>query len=202
MPDLTVEGLCNMALRRINYPVPIGYVYEGTPAARVAVEIYGQTRDSLIRSFDWDFARQSIGLTLLKTAPVGGYGYMNPWTSAYPPLPWIYEYSYPANALMVRSVRPTPVIIPEYDPQPNIFIVADDPSVTPSKVICTNLANAQAVVTAQITDPTQWNASFVESLVDSLATQFQQALAPAADMDKERMEQQMQATGMAVGRRG
>ncbi len=202
MPDLTPEGLCNMALRRIGYPTPIGFIYEGTPAARVAVEIYGQTRDNLLRNADWDFARQAVGLTLLKTAPVGGYGYGQLWTNAYPPPPWVFEYAYPTAALLVRSVRPTPVAMPEWDPQPNIFVVADDASVTPSKVILTNLANAQAVYTGQIVNPTQWNASFIEALVDALATLFQQALAPGAEADKERIGEEAQAVGVAMGRRG
>jgi hypothetical protein len=202
MADLTPEGLCNMALRRIGYGTPIGYLLEGSPAARAAVEVYGQTRDDLLRGSDWDFARQAAGLALLKTAPVGGYGYLNPWTNAYPPPPYRYEYAYPTNALLVRSVRPTPILMPEFDPQPNVFVVADDSSVTPSKVILTNLVNAQAVYTGQIIDPTQWNASFVEAMVDSLATLLQQALGPNPDADKERMEQEAQAIGIAVGRRG
>ncbi len=201
MADLTVEGVCNMALRRISYPTPIGYIFEGSPAARVAVEIYGQTRDDLLRNSDWDFARQATGLTLLKTAPVG-YVYPTVWSSAYPPPPWIFEYAYPPGCLLVRSVRPTPIVMPALDPQPNIFVVADDPTVTPSKVILTNLANAQAVFTGQIIDITQWNASAVEALVTALATLFQASLAPQPEMDKERIGEEAQAVAVAVGRRG
>lgn len=196
------ESIVNQALRRIGYAIPVGYMLEGSPAARVAVEVYSQTRDDLIRSADWDFARQATGLTLLKTAPVGGYGFMNPWTNAYPPPGYIYEYAYPTECLLIRSLRSTPIAMPNYDPQPNTFTIADDPSVTPSKVVLTNLAGAQAVYTGRVTDPTAWNASFTESLVDSLATLFQQALGPSAEADKERIEEQSQAIGMAVGRRG
>ena len=202
MADLTPEGLCNMGLRRISYPTPIGYMYEGSPAARIAIEIYGQTRDNLLRNGDWDFARGAIGLVLLKTAPVGGYGYNNPWTDVYPPPPWIYEYAYPTSALLVRSVRATPIILPVLEPQPNIFVLADDYSVSPTKVILTNLANAQAVYTAQITDPTQMNASFIEALVDALATKFQNALRSDPQLDKERREEEADAAGIANVRRG
>jgi hypothetical protein len=195
------EELCNQALRRIGYAVPIGYMLEGSPAARVAVEVYSQTRDNLMRAADFDFARQAAPLILLKTSPVGGYG-LTPWTNAFPPPPWAYEYAYPTECLLVRSVRPTPVAMPEFDPQPNVFVIADDASVTPSKVILTNLSGAQAVYTGRITDPTVWNTSFTEALIDSLATLFQQALGPNADADKERIEEQAQAVGMAVGRRG
>lgn len=199
---ISPESICNQALRRIGYAIPIGYLMEGSPAARVAVEVYGQTRDNLMRGFDFDFARQATGLTLLKTAPVGGYGFMTPWTNAYPSPGYIFEYAYPPECLLIRSLRPTPVAMPEFDPQPNTFTIANDPSVTPSKVILTNLANAQAVYTGRVTNPEYWNASFTESLVDSLATLFQQALGPSAEADKERIEEQAQSIGMAVGRRG
>lgn len=196
------EQLVNLALRRIGYTPPIGYIFEGSPAARAAVEIYGQTRDELLREADWDFARQSVGLDLLKTAPTGGYGWANPWSNEFPPLPWFYEYSYPAGCLLVRSVRPTPTLLAVFDPQPNVFVVADDPSVTPSKVILTNLAGAVAVYTGRITDPTLWNSSFTEALVAALATRLQAALNPSPEADKERMEQEAQQTAMAAGRPG
>jgi|SRR6202167_2323494 len=196
------EEICNLALRRIAYPYPIGNIYEGSPAARVAVEIYGQTRDELLRSADWDFARQAVGLTLLKTAPVGGYG-ATPWTPTNPPPPWIYEYAYPVGCLLIRSVRPTPAVIPEFDPQPNVFVLGNDASLSvPTKVILTNLPYAQAVFTAQITDPTQWQVSFVEALIAALATRFQLALAPSAEANKEREQEEAQEGAMAVPRRG
>ena len=199
---LSPEHVVNMALRRIGYPIPVGYLLEGSPAARVAVELYGQTRDELMRAADWDFARQSAVLVLLKTSPVGGYGWANPWSSIFPPVPWNFEYAYPTGCLMVRSVRTTPTLLNVYDPQPNIFTLADDPSVTPSKVILSNLANAVAVFTGRITDPAQWNDSFTEALVAALATRLQAALNPEPNADKERMEQEVQAGGMAIARPG
>lgn len=196
------EHIVNMALRRIGYPTPVGYLLEGSPAARVAVELYGQTRDDLMRAGDFDFARQSAVLVLLKTSPVGGYGWANPWSSAFPPVPWNFEYSYPTGCLMVRSVRPTPTLLNVYDPQPNIFTLADDPSVTPSKVILSNLAGAVAVFTGQITDPALWNASFTEALVAALATRLQAALNPEPNAEKERVQEEVQTAGMAIARPG
>lgn len=199
---ISPEDVVNQALRRIGHPTPVGYLLEGTPAARAAVEVYGQTRDNLLRDADWDFARQSALLVQQKTAPVGGYGYANPWTSAFPPVPWLYQYAYPTGCLMVRSVRPTPTLLLSFRPQPNIFVIADDPTVTPSKVILTNLAGAVAVYTGQIIDPTLWNASFTEALIAALATRLQAALNPEPNADKERMEQEAQAGGMAIARPG
>lgn len=198
----SVEDVCNLALRRIAYPTPIGQIFEGSRAARVAVEIYGQTRDDLQRNGEWDFCRQSSALVLLKTAPVQGYGWAAVWTSAYPPVPWIFEYAYPPGCLLIRSVRPTPTIILAYDPQPNLFVVADDPTVSPSKVVLTNLAGALAVFTAQIIDPTAWNSSFTDALVAALATRFQAALNPDANQEKERVQQEMQEGAVADAKPG
>lgn len=163
-----VEDILNQALRRLGNQTPIGNIWEGSRASRAGLELYGQTRDDLLRSKDWPFSQRDATLTLLKTAPPFGYN-GQPWTSASPMLPWIYEYAYPASCIRVRSVRPAPVLMPQFDPAPSNFTIANDPTVNPSKVVLTNLANATAVITAQITDPGQWESMFVEALVDALA---------------------------------
>jgi hypothetical protein len=197
-----VEDILNLALDRIKYPTPIGEIFEGSRAARIGLRIYGQTRDNLLREADWDFAKQEAQLILQKTAPVGGYGWANPWSSNYPPLGWIYQYAYPVGCLKIRSVRPTPTLLLAYDPQPNRFDLYNDPTVTPNKVVVTNLAYAQATITAQVTDTTQWNASFVDALVSALASRFQAALSADPNMDKEKMQTEAQETGIADARPG
>lgn len=202
MATLAIEDICNLALRRIGYPTPIGFVFEGSVAARVAVEIYSQTRDDLLREDDWDFARQAVTLTLLKTAPVGGYVF-TPWTSAYPPPPWTYEYEYPTDCLEMRTVRPLPVLLSEYDPSPNVFIVAHDATITPpGPAILTNLRAAQGVYTASVSDTSQWTTGYTNALIDALATRFQEALAPEDNAVKLRLAEQQQGAAMAATRRG
>lgn len=100
------------------------------------------------------------------------------------------------------SVRPTPTLLLAYDPQPNRFDLYNDPTVTPNKVVVTNLAYAQATITAQVTDTTQWNASFVDALVSALASRFQAALSADPNMDKEKMQTEAQETGIADARPG
>jgi hypothetical protein len=198
----TVEALINQALRRIAYQVPIGTIWEGSPASRVALEVYGQTRDALLNNEDWPFARQAVGLRLLKTAPVGGYSGL-PWSNAYPPPPWIYEYAYPDACITIRSVRPTPIIMPEFDPRPHIFVLANDNSLNPpAKVVLTNLANAQAVITGQITDPLSYEAGFTDALVAALALRLQEALSPDATAIKDRAAEAQTEMVMANERRG
>lgn len=173
---ITPEDVCNQALRRIGYPTPIGTMYEGSPASRVAVDVFAQTRDELLRIRDWDFSRQTVSLGIpLKTAPPGGYTLTTPWSTAYPPLPWIYEYPYPVDCLEVKSLCPQPGIIPEQLPRWVLFEKAND-SATGQPVILTNLSGAFASITGAVYDPAAWtDPGFVEALLTMLATIFQRA---------------------------
>src|SRR5690348_7053651 len=172
------ETVCNAALVRIGWSG--GFVenmYDGTRQANACLAIYGQTRDSILRTFEWGFAEVNTPLTLLKTAPVFGYSLpstTSSWTSSYPMLPWLYEYQYPSNCVKIRSLRPQNPVLYVFDPAPNTFRIADDTTITTSnkKVILTNLANAYAVYTGQVTDPTLWDDGFTDTMVAALASQL------------------------------
>lgn len=169
IPIQSPADVVNAALGRIGSKKRIGSIFEGSDASKAALDIYSQTRDEQLRLFDWGFAERDVALTLQKTAPVAGYG-GNPWTSASPILPWIYQYEYPDDCLKVRSLRVTPVFVLEFDPAPVTFRVANDASFTPAqKVILANVANSICVYTAQVTDPTTWEPSFTESLIAAMA---------------------------------
>lgn len=169
------ETVCNAALTRIGWSGGfIANIFDGSRQSNAALSVYGQTRDNLLRSFEWGFAEVNTPLTLLKTAPVFGYSppsTTSSWTNSYPMLPWIYEYQYPADCVKLRSIRPMNPVLPVFDPAPQTFRIADDNSLTTSntKVILTNLANAYAVYTGQITDPSLWDEGFTEAMVASLA---------------------------------
>lgn len=167
----TVEQLCNEALDRIGYPESIGFIYEGTKQARIALRLYGQTRDDLLREQDWGFAERNVALTLLKTAPTGGYFPPTTWNgTSYPPIPWIYEYQYNSDMIKVRSIKPAPLIIPDFDPQPVTFRIENDNYFsTPKKVILCNVQNAICTYTGQITDMTTWEPSFTEAFITRLS---------------------------------
>lgn len=188
----------NAALDRIGYKKNVGSLYDGSEQAAAALAIYGQTRDDMLRNFDWGFAERDLQLTLLKTAPVLGYSAARPWDSATDPIPpWIYEYEYPDkpggtpnDMLKLRSLRAV-TVIPEYDPQAIVWRIANDNSYTPArKVILTNLENAIAVYTAQVTDPTQWEPGFTEALI----TQLGRRLGPVlVGLDAAKLEAQDEA---------
>lgn len=180
----TPEDVINIALVDIGYKRLIGSVYDGSEASNLALNIYSETRDEMLRAEDWGFAERDLGLTLLKTAPVGGYFPPTTWSNAYPILPWIYEYAYPADMLKLRSLRPSPFFLFDFDPKPVTWRIAND-SALAQKVILTNLAGAIAVYTGQVTNPQLWEPGFIEALSDTLGKRLAPAL---ADLNAEKME--------------
>lgn len=176
------EDVINLTLVRIGHPFRVGSLYEGSPASKKALDIYAETRDELLADLAPDFAARDVTLTLLKTAPVGGYLPTQPWTPAFPPPPWIFEYAYPADCLKVRAVRKSPLLIPEFDPQPIIWRLANDLAAPATgRVILCNVAAAILVYTGQVTDMTTWVPSFVEALAAALGRRLSPILAGNPD---------------------
>ncbi len=176
------EDIINDALVRIGVKLRIGSIYDGSAPAKVALDIYGQTRDQMLRDGDWGFARGDVTMTLLKSAPAGGYITVA-WSNTYPPLPYRYEYEYPDDCLKVRAIRAPQLFIPDFDPQPVVFDTPNDtifhdpdPS-TVEKVIVCNVQNAILTYTRQVTDPATWEASFTEAFCAQLGRRLAPALA-------------------------
>lgn len=178
--------LVNLALARIGYKKRVGDLYEGSEAARLALTVYAQTRDELLRQFGWGFAERVTTATLLKSAPPGGYFPPTVWSTQYPAVPWQFEYAYPSDCLQVRSMRSTPLFLYNPDPQAQLFSVDNDYALNPpAKVILCNVPNALIVYTGQITDPTTWEADFVEAFAAALGRRMAPAL---VGLDPTKME--------------
>lgn len=163
------EDVINLALVRIGYRGRVTNLYEGSAAANAALNIYAQTRDELLRQDDWDFPEVTASLTLLKSAPAKGYVPPVVWSTAYPPLPWMFEYARPPDCLKIRAVKPVPLFLPVMDPQPHVFSAGFDADLSPpAQVILCNVPDAVLTYTGQPTDPTTWEADFIEALAAAL----------------------------------
>ena len=192
----------NLAARRIGYKLRVGSLYDGSALAMAALDIYAQTRDETLRGFDWGFAERNVAGTLLKQAPPGGYNPATGWSSAYPPLPYFFEYAYPGDCLKVRSVRPTPILIPNFDPRPNLVREYNDSSLNPpQKVILCNVPQAIIVYTGQVTDMTTWEADFVEALAAALGRRLAPGLLNA-EAAKSAAQDEAASTALAESREG
>lgn len=167
----------NLALQRIGYKGRVGNLYDGSTAANDALDIYAQTRDELLRQEDWGFCERNVALTLLKQAPAA---YIPPtaWDPAqYPPPPWLYQYGYPGDCLKVRAVKGVPLFVPNFDPQPNLWSIANDNAFAPPrKVILCNVPAAVLTYSGQVLDPASWEADFVEAFAAALGRRLAPAL--------------------------
>lgn len=198
-PITSPSDIVNVALRRIGYKLRVGSLYDGSKAASNALDIFSQTRDELLQQNDWPFSERNVAMTLLKQAPVLGYIPPTVWSTAYPPLPWIFEYAWPDDCLKVRAVKPAPLFVPNFDPQPNVFATPNDNSLAPpARVICCNVPSALLVYTGQVTDPTAWNADFVEVVASALGRRLAPVL---VGLDVAKLEAGDEQASMATAER-
>jgi hypothetical protein len=177
----TPEDVVNLALARIGFPHRIGSMFDGSMAARLALTIYGQTRDQLLRDGDWDFARKTNNLSA---------------SGSTAPAPWSFSYAYPSDALRVRDL-----IVATFDPLnpiPSRWVVANDPLA--GKVILSATSYATIVYTFKCRAPSLWESSFVETLAASLGRRL------APNLNKEAMQMatqdEMAQDKIAIGEDG
>lgn len=170
----------NAALVRIGYKRRIADLFDGSAASKLALDIYGQTRDALLHDNDWDFSEQTVSATLLKQAPAGGYIPPNNWNPATNPInpSFFYEYAYPTDAIKMRAITYAPMFVLNFDPQPNIFTEASDNNYTPAqRVVLCNIPGAVFIYTARVTDLSIWEDDAIESLIAALGRRLAPALA-------------------------
>lgn len=197
MPVNSVEDVLNQALRAGGVAKRIESVYEGSDAAKVALELYSQARDELLDLDDWSFSRRTTPLSLLKgPPPVGGYNYAQPWSNLYPAPGFLYEYAYPSDCIDLRAIIQQPGPMPDLDPLPALWRVDDDPAPNivdgaavgpPQKVIYCNTTAALAIYRARITNPALWDAGFVAALVSTLGARFAKAFGQDAQSAQQDM---------------
>lgn len=187
---MDITTVCNLALSEIGQRTAISSLSENSPAANCANLYYLPKTRALLRAAQWNFARSQAQLTLYKAAIVNGAVSANP-----PPQPFQYEYLYPSQALEIRFIVPyitpaaagTPLTtdpsigaLPTSLPTGIPFVVAMDTDTNgnPIKVIFTNLPQAQAVYTADLSQfPDMWDSMFLSAETAMLAAYFINTLA-------------------------
>ena len=194
--------LVNLSLRRVGFKKRIGNLYDGSEASKVALDVYAQTRDELLRQNDFDFAERSVSMTLLKQAPPGGYIPPAVWSNTYPALPYLFEYAYPTDCLKVRAIKPQAIFVMDFDPQPAVFTTANDSTYTPiQQVILCNVPSAIMVYTAQVTDLTAWDTDSIEAFAGALGRRLAPALV-GLQAAKLEVEDEQSAMAIAEKERG
>jgi hypothetical protein len=191
--------IVNATLTRLGYKDRVGSLYEGSKASKKALDIYAQTRDQLLREGEWPFARGDVNGSLIKSAPAGGY-FATAWNpSTYPPLPWLFEYTYVSDAIEIRAVRPSEILVPNFAPRPHLFAIANDGG---QRVILSNVANAVITYVRQVTDPTQMPPDFIEAFCAALARRLAIVLTQSADAVKIEAQDEQFETAVAGKQQG
>jgi len=181
---MTIEAICNQALDLIGYKRHIGSVWDGSPAARVALNAWGDTRDTLLMAMRPDFSIWDDPLTPWKTAPPY-YDDIRVWTSdTDPDLPWRYEYILPTDCLVPLAIKPRPHYLPIWRPLPMRFRVKDahGTSVLLGDDPAPILTSVHSVIAVDL-----WHNDFIEGMVRVLANKFAPALVHGA-VEKEKSD--------------
>lgn len=198
---VSAVDLCNLSLDQISARASISGINPPSPpnslAAQVASRTYQLQADAVFRAAHWNSARKQATLTLLKAqigTPENPSGALPT-----PPIPWLYEYAYPSDCLLMRFVIPQPNLpqgsapvmtnvgigfIPRINTSlPFVPAIDTDAQNNQIKVLLTQACKAQAVYTARILNIDLWDSSLQNAVIAANAAWF---CAPLNGDDKKR----------------
>ncbi len=145
---VTEVQIAKLALQHLGDRWDITTLSESTPEAEQVNLVFDNVRDMVLRSHPWTFATKF-------TSPTALAGTV--------PAQWDYMFTYPSDALRV-----TRIVNPLGDDQPPIkFAIAKNSS--DAKVIMTNEEEPEFEYIQQITDPAEFDPSFVTAFSYRLA---------------------------------
>lgn len=181
---VTPIDIVNQAIQYIgdNQPPVTGNApnFDSSPAGIAAAALYLPCVQTVARQFEWDFARFTATLVLSN----------NP-----APLPWKYEYLYPADAVQVWQVMP-PTVDDLNNPLPTRWVVANSVvqvnvggvvTAIQKRVIHTNIQFAKAVYN-NVPNENAWDATFREAVARLLASEIAMAIAARPDTSQNLLE--------------
>ena len=178
--------VCNLALLYMG--VSQSLTDADTDTSREAVSlrvVWDMERRFVLRDFAWPFARKYTALAFVSGTPAV------PTNND-----WIFAYAYPADALLIQRLV-TCAGRQECSPPP--FVIGRD-GTSGAHLIFTNLPNAQAEYTVDVTLASEFDAAFVSMFAWRLAAVLGPSLSRNADIVKLATEAYAQAKQQAIGR--
>lgn len=178
----TPADVINISLVRLGVRKRIGNLYDGSPQAQKALDIYAQTRDAVLREADWNFS-QKIAAAVAAPGSIA-------------PIPlYAYVYTYPSDCLKVRNMYAASYLADTNNPVPVLWAVGDDP--VNGTVVWSNGQTATLIYTARVTTITQWEPLFVEALAAALSRRLAPVLA-SLDLVKIETDDEKFSTQLGV----
>lgn len=154
----------NMALAHLASGIAMTTLMDRTAEARAVSRFFKQVRDEVLGAFPWPFASRRVTLEVVESDPNDD---------------WAFSYRYPTGALTIwripsgfdraQGLTPDPLCWPVYPfgvTHPVPFVITSDRT---GKLIYCDLESAEAEVTFQITDVTQFPADFTAAFALKLA---------------------------------
>ena len=135
--------------------------FDNSAAGLALQRLYAPCVATVAKEHGWDFARNSVTLSLTgNSAPLG----------------YSYEYAYPTFAVEIWQLTPTFPLSDPNNPLPINWSIGNTlVGGNQTKVIWTNLVNAKAVVNNAPTEAT-WDTGFREAVARLLASELAEAL--------------------------
>lgn len=188
----SVLSIANRSLLSVGARAQVADLQEGSAEANAISVLFAPTFEHLARSARWNCLRKQASLSLLAAA-TGTPENPDGTTLPQPPVPWLYQYSYPSDCLALRNIVPAlPVsstgvpispayisgqtILPGGGQIPFAVAYATDAQSNPITVILCNQTQAQAVYTVNQPNPQIWDSMFQAAMVASLAAYLVPAL--------------------------
>jgi hypothetical protein len=145
--------------------------FDNSTAGLALQKLYGPCVRTVARQWGWDFARQTVALTLSGNAA---------------PLDWAYEYLYP-GVVEVWQLQPG-TITDANNPLPQNWSVGNVlVSGAPTKVIWSNLSGAVATYNSNPSEAV-WDPLFREAVVRLLASELATAIGGRPDLGQGLVE--------------
>lgn len=174
---ITTTDIANRALIQTGSQKRISSTNQDSVEAQLISAIYATVVDWCHAVNNWNFARKTLPLTLLKTValPPGT------WSAATSPAPpWKNEFALPNDFIraMYLTNNTPKADASAYIGEPARFVIATDVITGSAQqtVLLTDQTAANLVYTARISDPTLWPAYFERFVVASIAQSMYHSL--------------------------
>ena len=155
----TEVSICSNALRKLG-DSPITALTEDTERARLCNALYEPARDSLLRSYAWNFAITRAELAQISATPAFEYSH---------------QYALPTDPFCLRVLKM------EFDD----YEFKIENLAGQGRVLLTNEGTANIIYIAKITDPKLFDSIFVDTLTAKLASEMAYPITNSAALQKE-----------------
>lgn len=179
--------VCNLALGRIGHggSRPIQSLTEASEAARACNRVFASVLESMLREFAWPFAQASVALAAVAQTVPG----------------WGYVYAYPENCLFLHGLAGSNTDPGRYPAWRHPFKILAATS-GQSRVIATDLADAWAHYTVNVTNPHFGDPLFQDALAWRIAVEVAVGLKADPRMSQNAVLQYQSALSKAVAANG